>query len=164
MAALLAAPAAAQNVPPSVRQSAQQAAPARTAQGSELQGYVLMLQEAEEKLQQAKQRADQEPARTREGAMTPARQELMQQTREAWRTMERAPPSFADNPTYRRAEQRMREDFGAIGPSRTLSKEEGDRAAQDALRTLDELRSAAAQVAAQEGASVPAPPVAGGGR
>jgi hypothetical protein len=160
-AAMLVVPGAAW-AQPTAAETARQAPPA-TAAAADLQGYVLMVQQAEGRLRAAKDAAAREPASYSGGAMTPARQELMHATREAWRVMQRVPPALERSEAYRSAEREMRQALGEIGPTRTLSREEGDRAAEGALRALDGLRAQAAQAASSAGAPVAAPPMATGG-
>jgi hypothetical protein len=165
--ALAAVPARAQPAGPGpgpgVAETARQATPAQgDSEAASLQAYVLMLQQAEEELRRAKEAAAKESASYSGGAMTPARQELMQKTRAAWRAMQQVPPTVEQTEAYRSAEREVRQAFGEIGPTRTLSREEGDRAAESALRAMDRLRAQVAERAAAQGAPVPAPPLATG--
>ena len=149
--------------PPGTMDSARQAEPGiGNTLGRDLQAYVLMLQAGQERPRAAQAAARAEPHSYSGGAMTPARQMLMQEARDAWRAMQRAPAAVERTEAYADAERAMRQAFGEIGPTRDLSGEEGLQAAERAQRALDGLGAEVARMAAATGSSVPAPPVAGG--
>lgn len=164
LAAALPVAAMAQSAAPqSVQETARQAAPATTGAGADLQGYALLLQQAESALAQARQVHASGRTESQTGAFSQERIDLMQTVRNAWRDMQKVPPGLADSDVYRQAERAMRENFGSIGPDRSLSKEKADAAAQDALRVLSDLRGHVVSAAGQAGAPMHAPAVEGGG-
>jgi len=158
----LAAPAT--QAQPTAAETARQAAPATTGQGSVLQGYVLMLQATEQDLKAAREKAAQEPASYSGSAMTPARQQLMREVRDAYHAMQNAPEAVQDTEAYRDARVEVQQAFTAIGPGWDQSTQQGVAAADRALAALDRLRQSVAGMAEAAGGAVPAPPVAGGGR
>lgn len=165
VAALLALPAAGPRAQPapSTQETARGAATPQSARGAALQAYALQLQEAERNLAEARARHAREGTESQEGAFSQARIDLMRTIRGAWQEMQKAPPEFAETATYQEANRRMRQDFGDIGPDRTLSKEKADGAAEDALQVLADLRGFVVSAAGQAGAPMPAPTVDGGG-
>ncbi|MDO9706767.1 hypothetical protein [Paracraurococcus lichenis] len=146
----------------SQQETARQAAPA-TGPAADLQAYALVLQGAEQRLAQAKERHAAGRTSSQEGAFSQERIDLMQTLRGAWHDMQRVPPAFAETEAYQSAQQRMRQEFGEVGPDRSLSKEKADTAAQDALQVLSDLRGQVVSAAGQAGAPMAAPAVQGGG-
>ncbi|MBX9699166.1 MAG: hypothetical protein K2X74_07000 [Acetobacteraceae bacterium] len=132
-------------------------------EGRDLQAYVLMVQAMQERLRAVQQAAADSRHVTPGGAVTPERQALMHETREAWTAMQRAPAAVQRSAAYAEADRVMRQAVEVIGASRDPSREEGMAAAERVQRALDGLRREAAGMAAATGSSVPAPAVAGGG-
>jgi hypothetical protein len=150
---------------PPVAETARQAEAPATAEASALQGYVLMLQEAQLRLRAAQEKAAQEPAtyNRNRAAMTPARQELMQEVRNLLRAVENAPPEAARTEIHRETVRELRRAFDEAGPGWQRGDETGQAAAAQALAAVDRLREELAGAAAAAGGAVPAPPVASGG-
>ncbi|WP_135467295.1 hypothetical protein [Crenalkalicoccus roseus] len=148
---------------PPVAETARQAETPATAEASALQGYVLMLQEAQLRLRAAQEKAAQEPATYNRAAMTPARQELMQEVRNLLRAVENAPPEATRTEIYRETVRELRQAFDEAGPGWQRGDETGQAAASQALAAVDRLREELAGAAAAAGGAVPAPPVASGG-
>ncbi len=153
----------AQTTPETARETARRAEMPRTAIASDLQGYALLLQEAEGRLLHAKEAATRGSATRQEGALSKEREELAQAGQVALQSMRNVPPGFADTETYRQAERRFRHNLQAFGTTQQLNGEKGIAAAEEALRILAELRQQVARAAGEAGGSIPAPPVATGG-
>ncbi len=156
-AAGLAPPAAAQ---PSVAETARRAELPRTAMGSRLQSYALLPQSLQQEILVTRRIAAEAPASYAGGAMTPARQALMQAVRDAYEGMRNAPPSIEGSPLYEETQTTLHEAFDIIAHG-VESRRRGDAAAGRALAAMDRLRFAVADAAAHAGAAVPAPPLAG---
>jgi hypothetical protein len=144
------------------RETARQAEIPRTATASNLQAYALLLQDAEGRLHQAKEAAARSPVQSQQGAVSKEREDLAQAGQAALRSVENVPPEFAGSEAYQQAQRRFRQTLGAFSSTQRLNGEEGIAAAEEALRTLAELRQQVAHAVGEAGGSIPAPPAARG--
>ncbi|WP_424135389.1 hypothetical protein [Roseomonas chloroacetimidivorans] len=115
-----------------------------TPQAPDMQTYIGMLQKVSQDLRQEITRVEGGARPTQRGAVSPDVIHLMQTTREAWRTAERAPASFTGNPVYTETMQDMRHRFSsflhehpAAPPPQSLE------AARGVLQSLEKLHQAA---------------------
>jgi len=162
LAAGLAANAWAQATPERAQDTARQADIPRTATASSLQGYALQLQEAESRLRQAKEAAARAPEQSQQGAVSDERGKLAEAGQAALRGMRNVPPEFVNTEAYRQAERRFRQNLEAFSASQQLDKERTIAGAEEALRTLAELRQQVGRAADAAGGSIPTPPAAAG--
>jgi len=153
----------AQTTPETARETARRAEMPRTATASDLQGYALLLQDAEGRLRQAKEAAARGPEQSQRGAVSREREDLAQAGQAALRSVQNVPPAFADTEFYKQAERRFRHNLEEFGSTQHLNGEKGIAAAEEALRVLVELRQQVARAAGEAGGSIPAPPAATGG-
>lgn len=129
-----------------------------------LQGYALQLQDAENRLRQARDAAAQAPAQSQQGAVSPERGELAQAGQAALRILQNAPPAFTEQETYQQAERRFRQHLADFGAGQRLGGDDSTIAAADqALRTLADLRQQVTRATGQGSDTIPAPPTATGG-
>lgn len=106
--------------------------------------YLGMLQKAENDLRQQISRVEQGVRPTQAGAESPDLIHLMQASREAWQTAQRAPRGFAGTPPHDQAMREMRERFGEVGHGRPTGPVSRDiESARAVLRSLEQLRQAA---------------------
>ena len=144
-------------------ETARRAEMPRTTIASDLQGYALLLQDAEGRLRQAKEAATRGPEQSQRGVVSREREELAQAGQAAMRNVQNVPPGFAGTEAYRQAERRFRHNLQEFGAAQQLNGGKGIAAAEEALRTLAELRQQVARAASEAGGSIPAPPTAMGG-
>jgi hypothetical protein len=145
------------------QETARQAEIPRTATASNLQAYALLLQDAEGRLRQAKEAAVRGPAQRQQGVLSQEREELAQAGQAALQSMQNVPPEFAGSEAYQQAHRRYRQNLVDFGSTQRLNQDEGIAAAEEALRTLAELRQQVARAAGEAGGSIPSPPAAMGG-
>lgn len=163
LAAGLATSAWAQATPERAQDTARQADIPRTATASILQGYALLLQEAESRLRQAKEAAAQAPEQSQQGAVSKERGDLAEAGQAALRSMQNVPADFAGTEAYQQATRRFRQNLQAFSASQRLDKERTIAGSEEALRTLAELRQHVGQAAEASGGSIPTPPAAASG-
>ncbi len=163
LAAGLATHAWAQAAPERAKDTARQADVPRTATASSLQGYALLLQEAESRLRQAKEAAVRAPGQSQQGAVSNERGELAEAGQAARRNMQNVPAEFAGTEAYRQAERRFRQNLEAFSASQRLDKERTIAGSEEALRILAELRQHVSRAAEAAGGSIPTPPAAASG-
>jgi hypothetical protein len=153
----------AQTTPETARETARRAEMPRTAIASDLQGYALLLQDAEGRLRQAKEAATRGPEQSQQGALSRDREELAHAGQAALQSVQNVPPSLADTEVYKQAERRFRHNLVEFGSTQRMNGEKGIAAAEEALQTLAELRQQVARAAGEAGGSIPAPPAATSG-
>ena len=163
MAAGLATSAWAQATPERAQDTARQADVPRTATASNLQGYALLLQEAESRLRQAKEAAAQAPEQSQQGAVSKERGDLAEAGQAALRSMQNVPADFAGTEAYQQATRRFRQNPQAFSASQRQDKERTIAGSEEALRTLAELRQHVGRAAEASGGSIPTPPAAASG-
>ncbi len=163
LAAGLATSAWAQATPERAQDTARQADIPRTATASSLQGYALLLQEAESRLRQAKEAAARAPEQSQQGAVSKERGDLAEAGQAALRSMQNVPADFAGTEAYQQATRRFRQNLQAFSASQRLDKERTIAGSEEALRTLAELRQHVGQAAEASGGSIPTPPAAASG-
>jgi hypothetical protein len=163
LAAGLAANAWAQATPERAQDTARQADKPRTATASSLQGYAHPLQEAESRLRQAKEAAARAPEQSQQSAVSDERGRLAEAGQAALRSMQNVPADFAGTDSYRQAERRFRQNLETFSASQQLNKERAIAGAEEALRTLAELRQQAGRAADAAGGTIPTPPAAAAG-
>jgi hypothetical protein len=163
LAASVATSAWAQVTPERAKDTARQADIPRTATASSLQGYALLLQEAESRLRQAKETAARAPGQSQQGAVSNERGELAEAGQAALRSMQNVPAEFAGTEAYRQAERRFRQNLEAFSATQRLDKEHTMAGSEEALRILAELRQQVGLAAEAAGGSIPTPPAAAGG-
>jgi hypothetical protein len=81
----------------------------------------------------------------------------------ALRSMQNAPSEFAGTEAYRHAERRFRQHLERFSASQQLDKGRTIASAEEALRTLADLRQQVGRAADAAGGSIPTPPAAAAG-